>query len=410
MEVTNTAASVFLVEALLFTAVCTTGISSVASATSGFSGASRWVLFIQGLSLALTATIVIIARRVGPRNGRKLASIAGNAYCSMAFLAFTYYLVFSLKGVWLVSLLSSTPESLVISSSSKSVYRTSERLNWAQAATGNGGWVSNGLPDDKGVQKYMASDTSLPITGQICVGVVLGYLGISLLISMYLSHSLGESRGTISPLFMDARCLNAANSFIAIGMPGIVRTSFSECTSSPASSEYFPLVLVMIFLSLADDIIAWGLFRVISLCSAKRNIISSYYDRFYASGGRVQSIVVTLVSLVPYLVIISKASSNDGDFAGPVIIFSSTALSLLSITIVWVVTPASSKMAAYNINNNTNKSEGVSNNIGNNSQNTDPVLLPVQQQRRKLPNPSTSLFTLQSPSASTFQKLGRHMA
>jgi hypothetical protein len=118
------------------------------------------------------------------------------------------------------------------SSSSSSRYATSQRVNWMHAIVGaSGGWVFSAER-----KLFVSAGTTLPVMGSLYSGIVLAYLTIMFLVSIYLSY-MATPESVSSYLFMEPRFLVVATGFFGFGVAQLVSNTFSSSCADPAAAS-----------------------------------------------------------------------------------------------------------------------------------------------------------------------------
>ena len=113
-----------------------------------------------------------------------------------------------------------------------SKYATSQRVNWMHAFVGSsGGWV---LSVEK--KLFVSAGTTLPVMGSLYSGIILAYLTIMFLVSIYLSY-MATPESVASYLFMEPRFLVVATGFFGFGVAQLVSNTFSSSCADPAAAS-----------------------------------------------------------------------------------------------------------------------------------------------------------------------------
>ena len=229
-----------LFESLLLGLICFTALHAFFASTvpSDYSPSTRSALlcslcitiatcFMQLVVSAANKTQFIMAGTVSYKHALAIA----NANCCAAFLLLLIYLAPFLQAAAFPAQLSSSAEEEMQHASS---YASFQRIDWTHAFIGasSSGWVFS-----KERNLYLPTATSItavPIMGSIYAGIVLAYLTIMFLVSIYMSY-VATPISVSSYLFMDPRFLVIATGFLGFGLGQMVSSVFASCTN-PAGS------------------------------------------------------------------------------------------------------------------------------------------------------------------------------
>lgn len=303
-------------ESLLLTVMTISGFFGIASGTSGFTGCTQWALSMQASILAVSLAILVLATSlrksvVLANDGVGMAvSAATSSYCGSVFAVLIYYTSLFLQAVVFRDTISNIYTHQLDRSQSYH-YKTSERLDWIQAAVGSGGWE---LRENS---VYESSTSSIPVLGQVYVGISMAYLGIMLLVSVYASYS-ATLEGEYNPLFLEPRVVAATNILVVVGMPQAVEVQFRGCGTdgSIAPSVGACIFLLLVF---SDHELGW--------------LITRLGGAVY-SESIIQPTLLTFYSVIPWIVAISAQKQ------WPVLITSSGILSILGVAASWLAPSA----------------------------------------------------------------------
>lgn len=204
-----------------------------------------------------------------------------------------------------------------------SSYAATERLDWVQATVGGSGWDrTSPAGQSPSLFSVSGNGSDIPILGSVYAGLVLGYLGVSLVLSLYVTYS-ATPEGAQATIFTDPRSLNILNGFLMFSSRDAVNQIFGRCASpigpSVGISAYAAIVCfdsaAVLLFSLAVDAIA----------GPGQNVYRRYYTH-----SMFKPIWETLLSCAPFFVgiFLGRASTF--------LVVLSLLTTALAVALVWI--------------------------------------------------------------------------
>lgn len=236
----RTTAALFtpLFESILLSLICYTAFHAFFSSTvpSDYTPAARSALFCSlGINVGTCFMQLVVSaagkattitaddsssNSIGRVISYKHALAIANAHCCSSALLLLLYLVPFLQ----VAAFSQELAGDEITVVNSNTYITSQRVNWMHSMVGaSGGWVFSAEK-----RAYVSASATLPVMGSLYSGIVLAYLAVMFLVSIYLSY-MATPETVASYLFMEPRFLVVATGFLGFGISQMVSGSFASC-------------------------------------------------------------------------------------------------------------------------------------------------------------------------------------
>ena len=234
-----------LFEAVVLSAICYPSLHAFFSTVPlDYSPAMRHSLFCSLVLSLLTAALQLILsaaersdyvgqqKLVGPRQAMDVA----NAYCSSAGLLFFVFVALFTQAT---SFSGQLDASLSLQRSNMVV--SSQQAEWVYAVAGaSGGWV---ISPDK-VSRIPLQPVTVPFMGSIYGGMVMGYVGMVFLLSIYISY-MATPDSASSYLFMEPRFLVIASGFLGFGTGQAVSNVYGGCADPAEHAVGFSCFVVV---------------------------------------------------------------------------------------------------------------------------------------------------------------------
>lgn len=243
MARTSAALFIPLFESLVLSLICYFAMYAFFSSTvaADFSPSMRSFLFCSlGLNIGTGFLVLCISAAqkseyivAVPASARtsffsyRHALGVGNAHCcSSALLLLLHLCMFLQISVfgWQLDATSALPRT--------NGYISTQQADWMHAVVGaSGGWI---FSRDRNAYVVPASPVVAPFMGSIYSGIVLAYLSIMFLVSIYISYMATPDMAS-SYLFLEPRFLVVCSGFLAFGVGQSISGTFGTC-SDPAAS------------------------------------------------------------------------------------------------------------------------------------------------------------------------------
>lgn len=225
-----------LFEAVVLSAICYPAMHAFFSTVSlDYSPAVRFTIFCSLVTTLLTGILELILsaaekaefvgqqRLVGPRHA---LDVANTHCCSSALLLLLFVAIFLQATAFAGQL-----DSSLNLKRSNGVYVTSQQADWVYSIVGaSGGWIFSADRESK----IPLQPVTVPFMGSMYGGMVMGYLGMNFLLSVYISY-MSTPDSASSYLFMEPRFLVMAGGFLGMGTGQTVAGTYGRC-SNPAVS------------------------------------------------------------------------------------------------------------------------------------------------------------------------------